>query len=353
VVVVPPLQSASGVGASAAFGGWVQADCDPSINPTGCLTFVLETNGDNGKGTGWEAIVTCEGSGISVQCPSNISVTDNCNSLDGMVSVTIPKPTFTTCEGTANAMVSITSSCSAITGGTVLADGGTLGTFTIPLGSYSITATSVADNSKTCTYFVIADQPNISCNDNLTSSIGFGCTASISVDDIIENPCVGSGTTYEISINLGSKAGIRTATVDGSSISSLNANRLELASSDFDCGSEYPVEITRTVSFASCGGGTSLSTSCTGSIRFVDNTAPSIFVTAPTLTTCGNLTEAELKRQLTINVTDNCDVRDTLVSVGAFPSNFCSNNLSVRVTVTAVDFCGNSNSDRQLLVIQF
>jgi len=96
---------------------------------------------------------------------------------------------------------------------------------------------------------------------------------------------------------------------------------------------------------ASCGSGTSLSTSCTGSIKFVDNTAPSIFVTAPTLTTCGNLTDAEVKRQLTINVTDNCDVRDTLVSVGAFPSNFCRNNLSVRVTVTAVDFCGNSSSE--------
>lgn len=339
------FQSASGVGASSAFGGWVQADCDPSINPTGCLTFVLETNGDNGKGIGWEAGVTCEGSGIAIQCPANILVSDDCNNLDGMVSVTIPKPTFTTCGGTANDMVILTSSCSAITGGTVLADGGTLGTFTIPLGRYSITATSIADNSKTCTYFVIADQPNISCNDNLTSSIGFGCTARISVDDIIENPCVGSGTTYKIEIDLGAKGGKKSVTVDGSSNSTLNADGLDIASSDFNCGSEYPVEITRMVNFIGCGSGTSLSTSCTGRIKFVDNTAPSIFVTAPTLTTCGNLTDAAVKRLLTINVTDNCDVKDTIVNVGTFPSNFCSSNLSVSVTVTAVDFCGNSNSE--------
>ncbi len=338
-------KSATGVGASTAFGGWVQADCDPSVNPTGCLTFVLETNGDNGKGIGWEATVTCEGSGIAVKCPSNISVSDDCNNLDGMVTVTIPLPTFTTCGGTANAMVNITSNCSAITGGTYLANGGTLGTFTIPLGSYTITATSVADNSKKCTYFVVADQPNISCNDNLTSSIGFGCTARISVDDIIENPCVGSGTTYKISINLGSKAGTKSITVDGSSFSTLNANGLDISSSDFNCGSEYPVEITRIVSFTGCGSGTSLSTSCTGSIKFVDNTAPSIFVTAPTLTTCGNLTDAAVKKQLTINVSDNCDVKDTIVSIGAFPSNFCSSNLSVPVTVTAVDYCGNSKSE--------
>lgn len=339
------FQSAFGVGVSSAFGGWVQADCDPSVNPTGCLTFVLETNGNNGKGIGWEANVTCEGSGTSVQCPSNVSVSDDCNNLDGMVSVTIPKPTFTTCGGSANAMVTITSNCSAITGGTVLADGGTYGTFTIPLGSYSITATSVADNSKKCTYFVIADQPNISCNDNLTSSIGFGCTARISVDDIIENPCVGSGTTYKISIDLGSKSGTKSTTVDGTSFSTLNANGLEISSSDFNCGSEYPVEITRTVSFSGCGGGTSLSTSCTGRIKFVDNTAPSIFVSAPTLTTCGNLTDAEIKKQLTINVTDNCDVKDTLISIGAFPSNFCNSSLSVPITVTAIDYCGNSNSE--------
>ena len=338
-------RSASGVGASNAFGGWVQADCAPSTNPTGCLTFVLETNGDNGKGIGWEANVTCEGSGVTVQCPSNISVSDDCNNLDGMITVTIPKPTFTTCGGSANAMVTITSSCSAITGGTVLADGGNLGTFTIPLGSYSITATSIADNSKKCTYYVVADQPTISCNDNVTSSIGFGCTARISVDDILENPCVGSGTTYKISINLGSKSGTKSATVDGSSLSTLNASGLDISSSDFNCGAEYPVEITRIVSFTSCGGGTSLSTSCTGRIKFVDNTAPSIFVTAPTLTTCGNLTDAEIKKQLTITVTDNCDVKDTIVSIGAFPSNFCSSNLSVPVTIIAIDFCGNSNSE--------
>lgn len=339
--------SASGSGPSNAFGSWVQANCDPAFNPTGCLTFVFDTNGDRNKGAGWQASVSCESSSVTVECPSNVSVTTNCNNIDGMVSVTIPKPIFRTCGGASTSMVSITSSCSAITSGPVLADGGTLGTFTIPLGSYSITATSIADPTKTCTYFVYADQPAITCNDNVTSTIGFGCSATVFVDDVLENPCVGAAITYRIEVDLGAKGGGKaTKTVNGSSLSSLNSNGLSIPSSDFNCGSEYPVTITRIISLSSsCGGSNSLEKSCTGRVRFVDNSAPIIQLTAPTLVTCGELTDAQIKSQLNIVVTDNCDVRDTTVSIGTFPSSFCASNLSVPVTITAVDFCGNSNTE--------
>jgi len=37
--------SGTGVGVANAFGGWKDASCSPMINPTGCLTFVLKTNG--------------------------------------------------------------------------------------------------------------------------------------------------------------------------------------------------------------------------------------------------------------------------------------------------------------------
>ena len=33
------------------------------------------------------------------------------------------------------------------------------------------------------------------------------------------------------------------------------------------------------------------------------------------------------------------------MDVGRFPTNFCTNNLSVPVTITAVDFCGNSKTE--------
>ena len=34
-------ETASGSSVSSAFGGWVQANCDPDKNPTGCLSFVF------------------------------------------------------------------------------------------------------------------------------------------------------------------------------------------------------------------------------------------------------------------------------------------------------------------------
>jgi len=339
-------QTAFGSSVSSAFGGWVQADCNPANNPTGCLSFVFEVNGDRTKGTGWVAAVTCESSGVVVQCPANVSAQDDCNNLDGMVTVSIPKPTFTTCGGTATSMVNITSNCTAITSGAVLADGGLLGNFTIPLGTYTITATSIADPTKKCTYFVFADQPNIACNDNVTSTIAFGCTSRITVDDILEgNPCVGSGVEYEIKLDLGDKAGIKTAKFAAANIAALNAGGLDIAAADFNCGTTYSVEVIRTVSFTGCGGQTSVSNSCTGRIKFEDNSAPSISVSAATLTTCGNLSDAEIKSKLNITVNDNCEVKDTIVSIGAFPSNLCGSDISIPVTVTAVDFCGNSNTE--------
>ncbi|MEM6319932.1 MAG: T9SS type A sorting domain-containing protein [Bacteroidota bacterium] len=340
-----PSQTASGTGSSRAFGGWVQANCDPAINSTGCVSFEFFTNGDNGKGNGWQASITCESSSTTVQCPNNVTDSDDCNNLDGMITVTIPKPTFSTCGGTGNAMVNITSSCNLITGGTMVADGGTLGTFTLPLGTHSITATSVTDESQRCTYFVILDQPNMTCNDNVTSTIGLGCKGSVTVDDVLESPCVGNAISYRLSVDLGGKAGKKTKTVSGASFGTLNSDPLEVFSEDFICGREYAVEITRIVSVTSCGGPSTVEKSCTGRVRFVDNTAPVISFNAPTLTTCGNLTGDEVKRKLTISVTDNCSVKDTIVSVGTFPTNFCTNNLSVPVTVTAVDFCGNSKTE--------
>jgi len=340
----PFIDNASGTGASRGFGGWVAANCDTDSNPSGCLSFIFETNGDNNKGNGWQASVTCESSSTQVECPRNITVTEDCSSADGMVTVTIMKPTFSTCGGSSFAMVELSSSCSSIPSSNVIADGGVYGTYTIPLGSHQITATSLSDNSKRCTYFVVGDQPTLACNDNVTSAISFGCSASVRVDDIIENPCTGNGTTYKLSVDLGNK-GTKSVTVDGSSFSSINATALEIPSDNFDCGREYSIEVTRTVSFSGCGSGNSLSKSCTGRIKFADNSAPSIFVTSQTLTTCGDLSDAELKKALTINVSDNCAVKDTIVSIGSFPSNFCSNNLSVPVTVTAVDFCGNSNTE--------
>ena len=59
VNAAPKIGTGAGVGVSNGFGGWIEANCDPKINPSGCLTFIFQTDGDNAKGKGWEAWVDC------------------------------------------------------------------------------------------------------------------------------------------------------------------------------------------------------------------------------------------------------------------------------------------------------
>jgi len=47
-----PIAKWSGVGVSQT-SGWISSHCSPTVNPTGCLTFLFKTNGDNNKGIGW------------------------------------------------------------------------------------------------------------------------------------------------------------------------------------------------------------------------------------------------------------------------------------------------------------
>ena len=61
----PFIAKGSGNSISLINGGWVTSNCDPTINASGCLTFVFTTNGDNHKGSGWEAKITCELEGIT------------------------------------------------------------------------------------------------------------------------------------------------------------------------------------------------------------------------------------------------------------------------------------------------
>lgn len=340
--------TATGEGVSRAFGGWVQANCNRSVNPSGCLSFVFETNGDNGKGKGWAATISCVSDKTKITCPDDVFVADDCNNLDGMVQVTIPKPVIVACDNDPSPMVTITSSCSAITGGVVAADGGTLGTFNIPLGRHLITATSVADPSVSCTYYVTGDQPNIVCNDRVTfASNGFNCSPKIAVDDIIENPCVGTGTSYKIEIDLGEKdGGIVSAIVDGTNLTTLNAGGLDVEIIPKGCKIEYPVTITRIVKFNNCDGTglDSLSQSCTTKVVFNEET-PFVSLSNRNITTCSNLTSEEIITRLNLDLDFSCNTETQSITTGRFPGNLCTANAHVEVVVRLTSYCGITTTE--------
>lgn len=68
----PIFRSATGIGVSQAFGGWIDADC---FNDSGCLTFIFKTNGDGISGAGWDAWWDCRE--VTEKCPANIVVTNS------------------------------------------------------------------------------------------------------------------------------------------------------------------------------------------------------------------------------------------------------------------------------------
>ena len=65
IIATDPIATWTGTGVSQT-GGWIAANCDPGVNPSGCLTFNFMTNGDNQKGTGWNATATCVDRGIEL-----------------------------------------------------------------------------------------------------------------------------------------------------------------------------------------------------------------------------------------------------------------------------------------------
>jgi len=79
-----------GSGVSNANGGWVGASCSPSQNPSGCLTFIFKTNGDNGKGTGWDAWVECTKRNFKLDAEiANQKI--RCDERTAWVGIPVPK----------------------------------------------------------------------------------------------------------------------------------------------------------------------------------------------------------------------------------------------------------------------
>ena len=98
------LAAWSGNGVSVT-GGWIDANCSPSINPDGCLTFNFQTNGDNNKGTGWEAWVGCAEDGIDIEAPAISNNKIECG--QGIAAIDFTAPTISGCDTDANVSFSL------------------------------------------------------------------------------------------------------------------------------------------------------------------------------------------------------------------------------------------------------
>ncbi len=350
----PLIGSASGYGASAAFGAWVQASCDPGINPSGCLTFTFKTNGDYNKGTGWDGWVSCESRDIQLQAP-NINSQVWCGEYFDVL--TIGGPTITTnCNAAiddetmvevynANGSTCISTTVSKSKGKTV--------TQTFAVGVYAITYTLKSDPTKTVSTVFSVGDPSLTCNDRINVSMGSGCGSNLTPDMITENHCdpIPGIMHYEITIKDNFGKVIASGGKNGK-YPYITKDMINF------CGeTTYTAEIKRvyfedyTPSY--CNKGVQVQT-CSTELLFEDKTPPVFndFDSKDVVYDCDiQLTDEGLKN-LKPTFIDNCNYKAATLHTAKEISKNSNCDRTYLITWKAEDQCGNVNYLERTLEIK-
>ncbi len=220
-------------------GGWLQASCE---NETGCITFEFINNGDQIKGAGWKAEVTCNMREVDFACALNDNYYQvaTCEEFDfsddGLfltpyyAEVLLPVPSFSICGE--DAPVLIDANCAALEieefdtdgsliacgDGTYVLTGATFVEIEFPVGVHNISFTglpldydctdiNIPNNiytDKTCSTKVTVVQPPLVCNDDVHVSVDQACSVVITPDLILEDPCTdapNSGVFYTVELS--------------------------------------------------------------------------------------------------------------------------------------------------------
>ena len=340
------INSASGYGASAAFGAWVKATCDPSINPSGCLTFTFSTNGDFNKGTGWDAWVTCEDRDIQLSPPS---ITSKLNCSNYFDVLTIGGLQVNNSCGTSindDILVEVFSSDGQDCVNAIVSKSkGKTVTQTFAIGNYAITYTLQSDPTKTKSTVFSVGQPSLVCNDRVNISLGASCSTALTPDMFTENSCepIPGIMYYDITVKNASGKVIAKGGKNGD-YPQITKDMINLCGSDI-----YTAEITR-VYFddftpAYCNNGV-LRYTCHTEIDFQDKTPP-IFAASSNQTdviyNCDVVLSDEGLKQFKPVIIDNCSYKEATFfnAIELSPSSSCDK--SYLITWRAEDQCGNTS----------
>ncbi|MEM1120843.1 MAG: hypothetical protein AAGJ18_10375, partial [Bacteroidota bacterium] len=224
----PVVGSGSGVGVSQAFGGWVDASCSVVDNPSGCLTFVFSTNGDNRKGTGWDAWIDCQRREAELVAPGiRDYLIKDCQ--ETFATVTFP-------------LAGINADCTIPTSGRIgqiiriknqfgenicesrIMEGSTgpntVGPFTVGIGQYLIEYKLMSDTTKTLLVPFAVQAPALVGNDDLNIPLSGGCAAAIKPDDVLENPCdtIFKTLYYDITVTIPGAHGFKDVVLRSSNV---------------------------------------------------------------------------------------------------------------------------------------
>ncbi|MFK7981670.1 MAG: hypothetical protein AB8G86_16930, partial [Saprospiraceae bacterium] len=294
-------QSRSGV--SDAFGGWIDADCNPGKNASGCLTFIFNTTNDRKKGTGWEAWVSCGDRGVSLKKPTDIwgsALCDDPNNTGAPVDTL--EIAVATLEGFCkdsltsamnnhdSVIVKITDAAGATCVVDTLKAGQKLAKQAFAVGTYKVTHTLLIDKEKKQTNYIFVAGPSLTCNDEINVSLGGGCKVVLDADNLLEAPCDSSrGVFYTIVIknSAGKEIGKTPAAARFGNVV-INKDKL----TNVCGGDQLTATITRTYDYSNNAGlkcpPANVTETCEVKINVKDDTAP-IFSRGPrkdTLVAC-------------------------------------------------------------------
>ena len=336
-------------------GGWISSNCDPTINPTGCLTFQFKTNGNNLAGSGWRSKITClEETTAAFEKVGDITKIADCNTLRAKVSYTVPTLNVTK---NGNCTLSDTRVVRTFCGKRDTLMAGDVITETLPYGVYSLDYRLLVDTTVHAHCFVSITTPSLVCNDTINAAIGQGCKTLLTPDDVLEsfgtcNPFDDGVISQDYIIRVKTDTGVVTGTIGSPPV--LNAKD----GGNIVCNEFYEVFVTRVITIDSLSCNQSHRDSCSITVKFIDGIEP-IFVGVvkdtitkiDTLYGCQDLkiTEAQLKRP---TVFDNCEIADLSVEIPEIILAACDTNKTFLAKWIASDRCGNASFAYQKIVIK-
>ncbi len=353
--------SGSGVGVAKAFGGWFTANCDKGINPSGCVSFVFQTNGDNIQSAGFKASVGCLESNFMIQTPRISSPVATCELPYKLV--TIPAATILSdCDTLANdtTFVRVMNSSGEICRDTCLSQNANMSFIdTFAFGSYTVEYKLKLDSTITARSFFSVQPRTLVCNDTLNVGMDADCGVVIIPDMLLEGHCEGNDDTilYEITISVpnGKSGGRIIASGTG------RAGDYPRVTKDLInyCGDTlYTAEIQRVYydggNLSICNDGRQTN-KCWTYLRFEDKAAPLFTgdVRCDTVFACNiDMTQNALGLN-TPTVLDNCDSVDVVyagVEMLSVPTE-CDTIDSYLVLWQATDGCGNISERKDTVKI--
>jgi hypothetical protein len=192
----PMLGSGTGVGSFQLGGSMIASSCDKGQNASGCLTFQFKTNGNNQKGTGWDAWVECRGSTTTISAGGNQFYTINCNNLKADVSIKAARINAGCSLPNDSILVEVVNAQGALCKDTCIRADSSFILTNLAIGNYTVRHKVKSMPSLQAQHRVIVSPSALTCNDKVEMALGGGCSAVIRPDHVLENPCDTSENLY-------------------------------------------------------------------------------------------------------------------------------------------------------------